>query len=197
MSLAFLEHGSQNMPQFPFRRPRGFVILVAFAAMIAAIIGAQAPAPPDGSLEKDTSRIVVELLKRYHFSRPSIDDEVSKKWHKSFIKALDPQKYYFEKSDIDSFAKSTTTLDDEIQKGDLTFAKTVFKRFLERSDERLKTVLELLKEKPDFTVDETLVDDPDHIEYPANTKEANERWRKRIKLDQLYMKVDGVAPKRQ
>ena len=49
--------------------------------------------------------------------------------------------------------------------------------------------MELLKQKPDFTVDESIVDDPDQIDYPADAAEAKERWRKRIKFDLLQLKA--------
>src|SRR5262249_61665486 len=71
-------------------------------------------------------------------------------------------------------------------------AKPVFDTFPKRSDERLDAVRELLEEKPDFTVDESIVDDPDKIDYPANAEEARERWRKRIKLEQLQL--DPLPP---
>ena len=55
--------------------------------------------------------------------------------------------------------------------------------FLERNDERFKTEQELLKQKLDFTVDESIDDDPDKIDFPADKAEADERFRKRVKLD--------------
>ncbi len=64
-------------------------------------------------------------------------------------------------------------------------------RFLKRSDERLKMVAEIAKEKPDFTVDESMADDPDKLDYPANDADARERMRKRVKLELLQSKVDN------
>ena len=49
---------------------------------------------------------------------------------------------------------------------------------------------ELLKQKLDFTIDEYLTDDPDKIDYPVDKKEADERWRKKIKLDLLQLRAD-------
>lgn len=180
------------MHVFPFRRPRGAVLFLATAALFAAIVGSMAPAGRQASADEETARLVVGILKRYHLAHPAIDDVVSKKWFANFLKALDPQKYYFEKGDIEGFSTKAATLDDSIENGDITFAKQVFEVFKKRSDERFTEVMKLLAEKPDFTVDESLIDDPEHTEYPANAAEANERWRKRIKLDLLYLKVDGV-----
>src|SRR5262249_52763689 len=105
---------------------------------------------------------------------------------------LDPQKVYFEKADVDEFQGQAKTLDDKIKEGNLDFAQLVFDRYMKRADERLATVLELLKEKPDFTVDESINDDPEQVDYPANGAEAKERWRKRIKFDLLQLKLDKI-----
>lgn len=177
------------MPRLAFRP----LALTAIMAFIAAVVGAQAPTPKP--LDEDTARVVVKLVELGHMAKPKIDDETAQKWCKNFIKDLDPQKYYFEKPDIEEFTKQAATLDDKIKEGNLDFPRLVFGRFLQRHDERLKTVMELLQQTPDFTKDESIDDDPDRIDFPADAKEANERWRKRIKLDRLQLKVDKVDDK--
>ncbi len=156
--------------------------------IVALVVGAQAPTPT--AQDEKTAKIVVSLLERSHMAKPTIDDETAKKWAKTFLKDLDPQKYYFLKSDVDEFMPQATTLDEKIHEGNLDFAKLVFDRFLKRSDERLAMVQEILKQKPDFTLDETIVDDPDNLDYPKNDEEARERIRKRVKLELLQAKVD-------
>lgn len=177
------------MPRLAFRP----LAPIAIMALIAAVVGAQSPSPK--ALDEDTARVVVNLLELGHMAKPKIDDEIAKKWCKNFLKDLDPLKYYFEKPDVDEFMAQATTLDDKIKEGNLEFARVVFARFLKRSDERLKTAMAALAEKPDFTLDESIVDDPELIDYPANADEANDRWRKRIKLDLLQLKVDKVDDK--
>ena len=76
-----------------------------------------------------------------------------------------------------------------MREGNIDFARKVFDRFLVRQDERYKTQMELLKQKPDFTVEESLSDDPDKLDYPVDKAEADERWRKKVKLDLLVAKV--------
>ena len=104
---------------------------------------------------------------------PLIDDEIAVKWCDNFIKDLDPQKYYFLKADVEEFKKEAKKLDDQIREGNIDFARKVFERFLKRSDERFKTAMELLKQKFDFTVDESLTDDPEKIDYPVDKAEAD------------------------
>jgi carboxyl-terminal processing protease len=135
---------------------------------------------------------VVDLLERGHMARPVIDDEVAVKWCDNFLKDLDPQKFYFLKADIEEFKKEAKNLDDQIREGNLDYPRKVFDRFLRRADERNLTVQQLLKQKFDFTADEYLNDDPDKIDYPVDKKEADERWRKKIKFDMLQLRADKI-----
>jgi carboxyl-terminal processing protease len=178
---AFTE--SKHMPRTALRP----LMLVAILALMAVVVGAQAPAPK--AADKITAGFVVHILERDHMAKPKIDDETAKKWCKNFLKDLDPQKYYFEKGDVTEFMAQATTLDDKIREGNLDFAEKVLERFLKRSDERLATVYELLKQKPDFSVDEEYAEDPDRYDYPVDATEAKERWRKRVKLERLQLKV--------
>jgi carboxyl-terminal processing protease len=163
------------------------LVLIAVLALMAVIVGAQAPAPQPE--DQETAKIVVDLLERGHMARPVIDDDISVKWCDNFLKRLDPSKYYFLKADIDEFKKESRDLDDQIRDGNLDFAKKVFERFLKRADERFKVQWELLEQKHDFTVDEYLPDDADKLDHPATVAEANERLRKKVKLDLLVAKV--------
>jgi carboxyl-terminal processing protease len=74
--------------------------------------------------------------------------------------------------------------------GDLRFAYSVFHRLLERIEERVAMVTQLLQGPFDFEVDETLVTDADRLSYPANADEARERWRKWLKYEMLVLKAD-------
>ena len=166
--------------------------LAAFGLLgiVALVVGAQAPAPTPTAQDEKTAKKVVSILESDHMAKPTIDDETAKKWCKTYLKDLDPQKYYFLKTDIDEFLPQATSLDDKIHEGNLDFSRLVFEHFLKRSDERLAMVQELLKEKPDFSIEESIVDDPDNLDYPKDDAEARDRMRKRIKLELLQAKVD-------
>jgi carboxyl-terminal processing protease len=103
---------------------------------------------------------------------------------------LDPMKVYFYQSDIDEFMKHKDELCEALARNDVTFAHTVFRTFLQRVDERVKTVDELLAVPHDFTSDEQMVRDRDLAQYPRDPAEARDLWRKRIKYDLLVLKVN-------
>jgi len=77
-----------------------------------------------------------------------------------------------------------------LRRYDTSFAQMVFKRFLNRVDERVALVEKLLESEFDFTLDEEMVTDRDLLDYPKDTAEARNRWKKRIKYDLLILKAD-------
>jgi carboxyl-terminal processing protease len=140
--------------------------------------------------DRQITFIVSRLLRRDHLSKHPIDDQISRRSIKTFLKNLDPMKVYFYQSDIDEFMVQQDKLDDMMRGGDTEFGYTVFKRFLQRVDERVKVVEELLSQEHDFTVDEEMVTDPDLARYARNEAESRDLWRKRIKYDLLLQKTD-------
>ncbi len=135
---------------------------------------------------------VAQLLLREHLSEHDLDDEISQRCLDTFLKSLDPWKVYFYQSDIDAFRKRRNDLDDMARKGDVTFAHTVFKTYLQRIDERVKVIDALLAAEHDFTVDEEMIIDREEARWPQTASEARNKWRRRIKYDLLVLKTDEI-----
>lgn len=148
--------------------------------------------PKTKSRDRSVATAVRALLDQTHLSRRSLDDEISQRTFESFLKQLDPMKVYFYQSDIDEFSRNKTVLDDQVRNGDLTFAYEVFNRFLQRMDERVAMIPQVLEMKHDFNVEEELVTDPDVAVYSKTPAESLDRWRKRIKYDLLMLKDEEV-----
>ena len=129
-------------------------------------------------------------LRAHHLSQHPLDEEISERCLKQFLRELDPLKLYFYQSDIDSFMQSRDSLAQWTANGDIRFAYAVFKTFLARLDERVKMAEQLLAAPQDFTVDEEMVVDKDVLEYAKSPSRGPERWRKRIKYDLLLLKAD-------
>jgi carboxyl-terminal processing protease len=142
--------------------------VIGMLALLAVVVGAQAPKPT--AVEQLTAQIVAKLLEHDHMARPKIDAETSKKWARNFLKDLDPQKNYFEKGDVDEFLAKDTILGTEVRDGNLEYPQQVFARYLERSDQRLANVQELLKKKPDFSIQETMSTIPTRSTTPSMPK---------------------------
>ena len=144
-----------------------------------------------GSDDRRIAKAVAWFLRDEHLSKQPLNEEMSRRCFTTFMKTLDPMKVYFLQSDIDEFAKSQTQLADQIAKrGDVTFAYTVFERFLQRVDERVKLIDDILSKDIDLTVDEEMVTDPKVTIYAKDDAEIRDRWVKRLKYDLLVKKAD-------
>ncbi len=140
--------------------------------------------------DRHVTSVVTTLIRREHLSKHPLDNEISERGLKAFLQALDPMKMYFLQSDADEFMRRQDDLDEMLMDKDISFAYTIFERFLTRVDERVKLVNELLSQKFDFTADESLVTDPEAVEYARDGQEIQDRWRRRVKYDLLVLKGD-------
>jgi carboxyl-terminal processing protease len=167
-----------------------WLIVSVLVASCCSVVWADPIAP--GPNDRQIILTVVSLMKRDHLTRHPMDKEISERCLKSFLEnrmtGLDQSKLYFYQSDIDEFRKHQDELCDSIRRGDIGFAYTVFGTFLQRVDERLKTVDELLAAPLDFTTDEQMPD-REAARYPVTPSEARDRWRQRIKCDLLLLKT--------
>lgn len=167
---------------------------LAVAAVVLAAAGTVFSQNKARVTEDDgkTAQMVAGMVSSRHINHPAIDDALSAKMMAQFIKIWDPQKLYFLMSDIDDFEKDRTSLDDQILAGNVEFANKVFERFKLRMIDRAEKVGAQIDAEHDFTVDETMIRDPDDLKWAVDEAELNERWRKRVKYDLLILKMDGT-----
>ncbi len=163
----------------------GFATLCAEELPRVAKVNSQ---PPDN---KQIIRAVRQLVEDQHISHPKFNDQTSTRGFELFLKAVDPTKAYLLQSDVDEFKKSEYSLDDMLKKNDISFAYTVYKRYLERLNEVSPIIHEQIDAVHDFTVDESIVADPKETVYCRDAAERNDRWRKTIKLNILSQRADG------
>ncbi len=174
-------------------RRRGVCVLLlgSLAAFCAPALLRADPGKP-GAVDRQVTLEVVRLLVRDHLSGRALDDEISRRSLKTFLKSLDPWKLYFFQSDVDAFMERQNDIDDMVRKGDIHFAHEIFGVFLRRVDERVALANELLAASHDFTAHEQMIRDRDEVRYARTVAEARDRWRKRVKYDLLMLKVDEI-----
>jgi len=110
-----------------------------------------------------------------------MDDVISAKAWRNYLDSLDPDHVYFLASDIASFKKDETNLDDQLDRGDMTFAYAVFNVFKQRVKDRVAYVNKLLDTGFDLDKDELYKWRRKNEPWPKDQAEWNEIWRKRAK----------------
>src|ERR1022692_53918 len=137
------------------------------------------------------ARRVADIVAPEPYRRPPLDDRLSSLILDRYLDAIDGGRSYFYASDIAEFERYRYTLNDAIKAGDMEPAFAIFRRYQQRSRERMQYALQLLAIKPDFDVDESYNFDREKEPWPANAAEMNELWRKRVKNDALSLLIAG------
>ncbi|HXC09274.1 MAG TPA: carboxy terminal-processing peptidase [Steroidobacteraceae bacterium] len=141
--------------------------------------------------ENYVARRVADIVAREHYRRAPLDDHLSSLILDRYLDAIDGGRSYFYASDIAEFEKYRYELDDAIKSGDVEPAFVIFRRYQQRSRERMTYAIDLLNRKPDFDIDESFNFDREKEPWPANAAEMNELWRKRVKNDALSLVIAG------
>jgi carboxyl-terminal processing protease len=177
------------------------IAVCASAVGLAALLGAAmtpSPAVPAATTalapteqENYVARRVADIVAHEHYRRAPLDDHLSSLILDRYLDAIDGGRSYFYASDIAEFERYRYELDDAIKTGDVEPAFVIFRRYQQRSRERMAYAIELLAKKPDFDIDESFNFDREKEPWPANAAEMNELWRKRVKNDELSLVTTG------
>jgi carboxyl-terminal processing protease len=168
-------------------------LVLGTVTLVATTIFAQQlvePQPSDGTVTQN----VCAMVTKYHINHGRIDDALSSMLLDRYLEVLDPQKLYFLKADVDQFEKSRLVLDDQLRNGDAQFAYNVFNTYRQRVEDRVAFAHEMIDASHDFSVEEELVTDARDLPYSESRDALNERWRKRVKLDILNLRLDDTKP---
>ncbi|MCI0747437.1 MAG: carboxy terminal-processing peptidase [Verrucomicrobia subdivision 3 bacterium] len=154
--------------------------------------GPLAPGPNDSNI----ARVVSMILEKGHYIREPFDDDISSKFLERYLDAWDNQHIYFVKSDLDSFEKYRTRLDDLTAKeGETGPARAIFTRFMERLRQQYDYVTNLLEtEKFDFAGTNRFVYNRKTMPRPKDIEEARQLWRDRLRHEYLSEKLSIGRP---
>jgi carboxyl-terminal processing protease len=166
-----------------------FLLGAAMTPPAAAPAAAAALAPTEQ--ENYVARRVADIVAHEHYRRAPLDDHLSSLILDRYLDAIDGARSYFFASDIAEFEKYRYELDDAIKTGDVEPAFVIFRRYQQRSRERMAYAIELLNKQPNFEIDESFNFDREKEPWPANAAEMNELWRKRVKNDALSLVTAG------
>ena len=140
---------------------------------------------------REQSKLIYQLLTKYHYKKVSVDDSLSEKILEKYINSLDPNKEYFFQNDIDYFNQYKLQMDDYITSGYLEPAYEIFTVYNERVKDRIEYVFSLLENEPDFSIEEELMFNRKKSEWFADSGQMNNYWRKKIKNAILNLKILG------
>ena len=146
----------------------------------------------DPNKDKLLVELVSVVLDRLHYNPKIIDDEFSNSVYNDYIKAIDPQKRFLLKSDIEKFDQYQFLIDDQIKSSSIDFFNLTYETLISRIDDVESFYKEILKNPFDFNIEETLNTDFEELDYAEGVSDHISIWRKRLKLSTL----DGFVTKK-
>lgn len=144
---------------------------------------------------ENIARLATLILQNQHFRQKGLDDSLSARFLDRYLEELDNLHLHFLESDIQEFMRYRTLLDDMTQRGNISPAYRIFSRFLERVEQRVAYVGELLEtEKFEFTNDDRYNLDRRKAPRPKNLDEAKQLWRQHLRYEILQEKLNKEKP---
>ncbi|MBC7656501.1 MAG: carboxy terminal-processing peptidase [Frankiaceae bacterium] len=185
---------NRNLLVFSALLPLTLAIAAASTPAPAAKAPAAAMAPTQAQAEATT--LVYGLLSdsRYAYRPMALNDQLSADIFRRYIEALDNDKLFFLKGDMDRFAPYRTTMDDAIKSQKLGAAYDIFKTYIKRVDERSAFARAMLARPFDFSAKESWAYDREKASWAPDQAALNEIWRKYVKNDVLRLKLAGRNP---
>ena len=176
-----------------FLRIFGFII----SGIISLVIYFEVSNVKFSSDEPNKDRLLVDLvsyvLDKLHYNPQIINDNFSSNVFNDFIEAIDSQKRFLLKSDIDNLRQFELLIDDQIKSSDITFFNSAYDILIKRISQVEGFYEELLNNPYDFNQIDEINLDYEKISYANNLEELKKLWRKRLKLSVL----DAYATKKE
>jgi carboxyl-terminal processing protease len=152
-------------------------------------IQAALPATPtsDDPTDANIAQIEADMLQTWQYSQHPFDQEISSRFLDRYLDTLDYSHIYFVQSDIDEFEKYRTNLHIlTLQDHDLSPCWTIFSRFMQRANDRIEYVTNLVSGmKFDFTGHDRFIVNRHTLPYPKDLNEAKEFWRQELRCEYL------------
>jgi carboxyl-terminal processing protease len=140
---------------------------------------------------KIENQLITTILSRYHYKNFNIDDSLSSLLFERYLKALDFNRLYFLKSDINEFEEYKYTFDDYLIDGNIEPFFKIFNKYTFRMSERINYLDTILTNEFDYTILDSVEVSREDAEWAKNYFALNHLWEKRIKSDALNLKVNG------
>jgi carboxyl-terminal processing protease len=133
---------------------------------------------------------VGRLLEEGHYTHQPLNDEMSRKFLRTYLELLDFSHLFFTQQDVDALnAKYGTSIDDDVLLGNLKPAYDIYDLYTKRVDARLAKIKELLKEPADYKTDDTIELTRQKSAWPKDEADADKLWRGRIASELLQEKL--------
>jgi carboxyl-terminal processing protease len=145
------------------------------------------------STDAAVTSLTTKILESSQFTHRKLNDELAGRFLDRYLDTLDSGHMLFLQGDLEEFARFRPTLAEATRdQGDSSLAHLVFKRYLERLDQRVAFIAEMLEKGGfDFSAEETFNYDRKKAPRPADMDAAKTLWAQQLRYDYLQEKLTG------
>ena len=150
----------------------------------------------EGDKEQAIDLSLMQNLKMLHFAPLEVNDALSEKVFKLYIKRMDAGKKFLIKPDIDELKKYEHSIDDDINNGTFNFFDKSLEIINGRIEEARVYYKDIIDKPFNFTKDETVELDADKLAFSKNKEDLKDAWRKSLKyqvLEKINEKMESQA----
>ncbi|MBN8701787.1 MAG: carboxy terminal-processing peptidase [Bacteroidetes bacterium] len=136
--------------------------------------------------------LMMSTLGASHYQPLSVDDSLSAKVFKMYLPKLDYSKKIFTQKDIKELREFEYRIDNDINDHTHNFYNKANALYVQRIKQCENFYKEILATPFTFDVEESVVLDPDKIDYPVDENQLKEEWRKSLKYQVLARITDMI-----
>ena len=172
------EKSSFQKVRFRFLIPIGIILLVSTTSLLYSFY--------KRSDKNDIIlKMTMQLVREGHVSPVPINSQFSEKAFDAYMKNLDPLKWFLTKEDIKQMEVYRRQIGEQLNAGTYQLFDLSVKIMEKRISETQGYYKEILSQPFDFSVDEMWEIDHEKREWPDNSAELKENWRKMMKRQSM------------
>src|SRR5690606_34125700 len=133
---------------------------------------------------------ITTFVNYVHFSPHSMDDTYSQEVFDIYLESLDGRKQFFTAEEVDILRNNLVKLDDQIKTFDLTFFRESYDMYVQAFHRAEKMYKDILSRPFEYDVSENLERDPSKLDFPRDSTELRDYWRKLLKYETLGRIID-------
>jgi carboxyl-terminal processing protease len=177
----------------------GLAALTLAGFVTEATLASRTPTPAVGGndpTDRNITRVTADLLENSQFSQHPLNNALAAKFLDRYLDSLDPAHMLFLQSDAREFDGFRSRLADMTRRaGDLAPERIIFRRYLERLDQRVTYVTNQLQhDKFEFNGHDSISLDRAKAPRPADLAAARELWHQNVRAEYLQEKLAGKQP---
>ena len=161
------------------------IMSIFVLVFLAAAYASNQEDKPNPTKDKVILQLILQGVDGGHYQPSEINDDFSINSFKAYLSNIDGGKRFLIQDDVDKLKQYEEQIDDEVKEGTYEFFDVSMEILTQRITEMESYYQEVLAQPFDFTKEESIEFDVEKLEFPADTVQRKEYWRKYLKYQTM------------